>query len=143
MCGLPKRRPFHNSELFKLGPSLLIDAATPSRRTGAADANQSCFLLRLGDYNLYCSADDVTNVLRRRRAKSLARRLNARGDNSEQEHRRLVEKWNLWRQLGMTDERAKWAWARRRLATTQHDRCLAKEVGSKQPTIHSPFCPAN
>jgi hypothetical protein len=28
-------------------------------------------------------------------------------ERAEQEHRRLVEKWNLWRQLGMIDERVK------------------------------------
>jgi len=39
MCGLPTRRPFPGSELFKLGVSLLIGAAACSRRFGGADDN--------------------------------------------------------------------------------------------------------
>ena len=44
MCGLAKRRPFHDLKLFKLGPSLLIGVATYSRRTGEADGNQTSSL---------------------------------------------------------------------------------------------------
>ena len=39
MCGLLKKRPFHASELFKLGLSLLISAAIPSQRTGGVEGN--------------------------------------------------------------------------------------------------------
>jgi hypothetical protein len=49
---------------------VLIGATTTPRKTGGADGDQACLLLRLGDHDLDCSGA-VTDGFLQRRAESL------------------------------------------------------------------------
>ena len=88
-----KRRPFHVSELFKLGLTLLEECPEPRAERGCDSAS---IWVRRG----ICCGDEPIWVMECLRSSPLRER-------AEQEHRRLVEKWNLWRQLGMIDKRTK------------------------------------